>query len=301
MQPTLALKETDPHDSFAIDPEAVVAARSEPPFFGPDLSPANDIRPVAPQDHPASAASATAPSLDAALRVAAIDNLKVPNRSPVSSWARRASFGFLLALGSGLAAEGWSRYGDVATALAQTWTPKLVAAFTPQQVTPVAATPSAPAPETAVADHATAQAATSAQPTPGNPPQLAAPPADSALLQSMAQQIEQLKASVEQLKSSQEQMARDMARNSEARAEVEPVVRPRPPAPPRPVAAVVRKPKPAYSSSMTPDPSLAPRPLQAQAAALPPPRPQPYPAPQSYQLPPPPGDDSVVRPPMPMR
>jgi hypothetical protein len=301
MHSTLAPTETDPHDIFVIEPDVVLAARADTT----SSNPAHEAR-VSPPLHPTApdAVAGSAPSLDAALRIAAVDNIKVPRpRPPIGRWARRALAGFLLALCSGVAADGWTHYGEAAKAMAEQWTPKFLVALSPPQQTPAAAAqPGSPALQTAAAD----QAAPPAQSAPSATPPVATLPAESAqLLQSMSQQIEQLKASVEQLKTSQEQMSRDIARNSETKTvrteAAEHTLRPKPPVPAlRSVAAALaRKPKPAAS--------LAPVSLPAQAAALPPLPPQIAAAPLPPQPQPPAQATTesefgpVMRPPMPMR
>jgi hypothetical protein len=115
-------------------------------------------------------------------------------------------------------------------------------------------------------------------------------------LAAMGQQITELKASIAQLKTGQDQMVRDMARASEKVAErtaeakpfdpkaIEQTLRPRPAPRPAIVAAPVHRPRPAYSAP-------------AQPVATNPPAPMPL-APAQVSSDP---DESVVRPPMPVR
>ncbi len=250
-------------------------------------------------------------------------------RPPRSRWAGRATIGFLFALCSAAAAEGWDHYGDTARdrvkAVVANWTPFALTS----QPAPAASTAAQPDTPAAAADPASAQPTPAAQPAQDQDTasqdtastttvSTAAAPAPTQSLQSMAQdvasmgqQIAALKASIEQLKASQDQMAqqmsRDMARTPVARTSqakpvpavpVEPSLRakvtaalsPRPAAPPR-------KPRPAYV------------PAQASAALPPaitaPPMPPPQPAPLQYEPRSQAVDqadgDPVIRPPMPLR
>jgi hypothetical protein len=310
MLSTLNAKESDPHDVFVIDPEVVLAARGDraPPTPRAEVSQA-----PAPQSYVAS--SVAAPSLDPTFHVTASDHIQLPNEpSPVAKWAKRAIMAFLFALLSAFAAAAWKHHGDTAKQMIADWIPQLSmfssapsegsTTATEQPATPAVQTateqPAPPAVQTASTDQAVAQPDT---PTQAQAAEAAAPttaaalsPDSSQLLQSMAhdlatmgQQIQQLKATIEQLKAGQDQMARDMARNSEARVSTQ-AVQPRTVPPPRPVAAPVRRPKPpAYPPAQT-------------ATAAPPLPPPPAPAPVQT-LPEPQAQDGgpVVRPPMPVR
>ncbi|MCA1452218.1 hypothetical protein I6F35_03175 [Bradyrhizobium sp. BRP22] len=296
-----------------IDPEVVLATRGDraPPTPRTEVNHA-----PAPQSYAAS--SVAAPSLDSSFRVTASDHIQLPSEpSAFAKWAKRATMAFLFALISAFAAAAWKHHGDTAKQMIAEWIPQFSLLSSPsedatasaeQPAPPAVQTateqPPAPAVQTASTDQAVAQpeAPTQAQPAEAAAPTTAAAlPADSSqLLQSMAhdlatmgQQIQQLKASIEQLKSGQDQMARDIARNAEARVSAQ-AVQPRTAAPPpRPVAAPVRRPKPpAYPPAQT-------------AAAAPPPLPPPSaPAPvQTVPAPQPQAQDGgpVVRPPMPVR
>jgi hypothetical protein len=227
------------------------------------------------------------------------------------AWAKRATFGFLFALCSAVAAETWNHYGDTARQMLADWTPALaLPSSQPAATTEAAAQPAAPAAETAVTDQAASPPAPAAlQPATAA---AAAPPDQTQQLQTMTQdlaamgqQIEALKASIAQLKAGQEQMAqqvqRDVVRNAVARtsearpSEVRPV-EPRKPERPRVLGA-------------------PPRPLQPPRAAYPaaptaaamnvPPYPAPPPGAAPAPMPPPidiaaPDGGPVVRPPMPL-
>ena len=270
MQSTPAPKETDPHDVFLIKPDVVLAARADKP----SAKPAQDGRRSAPQDHATSdvVAGVSAPSLDATFRAAAGD-IKVPSgRSAIGKWARRALLGFLFGLCSAVAAAGWTRYGDAAKAMAESWAPKYVLTTSPPQENPgVAEQPSPPVLQAAAADQAAAQPAPPAQSVQSVAPSIAALPPESAqLLQSMSQQIEQLKASIEELRTGQQQISRDISETRTALANPsEQNPRPVMPAHPlSPAAAPARKQRPAFTpaqAAATPMP-LQPRP-PARAAA----------------------------------
>jgi hypothetical protein len=334
MQSTPTLKDTDPHDVFAIETLLHAHAEKAPPLAHDPAAPS-----VAPQVHvaPPISASAPIPQVEPTFRAPdardikienvrpgeiKVDGLKPLGEPPVAKWAKRLIMA-LLGLCGAMAAAAWQHYGDQAKAVAAEWAPPFVLAALPSAAKPaVAEQPSAPAAEATATDQAAAQPAAAAaaaaptQPEPAAPTATAAaaPSAESAQLQSMArdlatmgQQVEELKATIAQLKASQAQMARELARTSEAKGPeakaaetrpAEPNLRPRvsalPAAPPPPV----RKPKPVSSYT----PSYAPAPLAAAPAAPLPPvqaaAPLP-PAPPRQTI----ADDGepVVRPPMPLR
>ena len=333
MQSTPTLKDTDPHDVFAI--ESLLHAHAEK---APPLAHDPAVPPAAPQVHVVPPISVDAPTSQVeptfrapdmrdipvesiGLSEIKVDGLKPIGERPTPKWAKRVVMA-LLGLCGVMAAAAWQHYGDQAKAMATEWAPPFVLAALSTSDTPaVAEQPNAPADQAAAVDPAAAQpaaATTPAQPEPAAAaaaaPAAAAPSSEPGQLQSMAQdlatmgqQVEELKATIAQLKASQAQMARELAKASEAKAaETKPAeqnLRPRvsaitPPAP-RPVAPAppVRKPKPAYSHS----PAYSPAPVAAPAAPLPPAQaaaPLPPPAPQQTIA-----DDGqpVVRPPMPLR
>jgi hypothetical protein len=332
MQSTPTLKDTDPHDVFAIESLLAAHAEKTPPLAHDPAAPS-----VAPQVHvaPPISASAAIPQLEPTFGAPDAGDIQVENVRPgeikvdglkplgepaTAKWVKRVVMG-LLGLCGAMAAAAWQHYGDQAKAVAAEWAPPFVLAALPSATTPpVAEQPSAPATGAATTDQAVAQPAAAAAPAQPEPAATtataaaAAPSAESTQVQSMAQdlatmgqQVEELKATIAQLKASQAQMARELAKASEPKAaETRPAeqnLRPRvsaltPPAP-RPAAPPpVRKPKPAYSYS----PSYAPAPIAAAPAAPLPP------AQAAAPLPPAPpqqtiADDGapVVRPPMPVR
>ena len=293
-------RDNDPHDVLEIAPGVVLAARAEPEFA--TLAPGAMKRSTEPSMHTWPSGAAAAPSLDATFR--ADDHIHVPGgRSSRGKKLARVLFVFLFALGSAAAAEAWRHYGDTARAMLASWTPAFVAPSSP----PANAAPSAQADTTDVqaqAVQAPAPAAAPAQPAaPAQSAEAVAPTAPSSdqaqSLASMAQQIEQLKASIEQLKAGQEQMSRDIARASEVKASevrAPESLRPRIAAPkmaappPRPAAALTRKPRPTASAA----PYLSPPMPPAAAPAL---APQPVPEAQATET----DGNPVVRPPLPVR
>ena len=325
MQSTPTLKDTDPHDVFAIESLLAAHAEKAPPLAHDPAAPS-----VAPQVHvaPPISGSAPIPQVEPTFRTPGVcdtqvesvrpseikvDGLKPLGEPATTKWAKRAIMG-LLGLCGAIAAAAWQHYGDQAKAVAAEWTPPFVLAALPSATRPATAEqPSAPATEAAATDQAAAQPATAAAPAQPEPAATAAvaPPAESAQLQSMAQdlaamnqQVQELKTTVAQLRASQAQMAREFAKASEAKAaETRPAEQnqgPRvsaltPPAPRPAVPPPVRKPKPAYSYSPAPIAAApaAPLPPPAQAAAPLPP------APPKQTI----ADDGepVVRPPMPLR
>lgn len=331
MQSTPTLKDTDPHDVFAIESLLAAHAEKTPPPAHDPAAPS-----VAPQVHvaPPISASAPIPQVEPTFRAPDVGDIQAENVRPgeikvdglkplgepaTAKWVKRVVMG-LLGLCGAMAAAAWQHYGDQAKAVAAEWAPPFVLAALPSATTPpVAEQPSAPATEAATTDQAVAQPAAAAAPAQPEPAATtataaAAPSAESTQVQSMAQdlatmgqQVEELKATIAQLKASQAQMARELAKASEPKAaETRPAeqnLRPRVSAltspAPRPAAPPpVRKPKPAYSYS----PSYAPAPIAAAPAAPLPP------AQAATPLPPAPpqqtiADDGapVVRPPMPVR
>jgi len=325
MQSTPTLKDTDPHDVFAIETLLHAHAEKVPLAHDPAAPPA------APQVHvtPISA-GAPIPQVEPTFRASdvrdiqienirpseiKVDGLKPPGERPMAKWAKRVIMA-LLGLCGAIAAAAWQHYGDQAKAVATEWAPPFVLAALSSDKAAVAGQPNASAVQAAAVDPTAAQpaATTPAQPEPAAAP-VATASAESGQLQSMAQdlatmgqQVEELKATIAQLKASQAQMARELAKASEAKAaeakapETRPAeqnLRPKvsaltPPAP-RPAAPPpVRKPKPAYSYSPAPMAAAPAAPLPpAQAAA-----PLPPAAPQQTTA-----DDGepVVRPPMPLR
>jgi chemotaxis protein histidine kinase CheA len=317
------MKDADPHDVFAIETLLHAHAEKAPPLV---YDPA-----AAPQVHiaPQISVSAPIPQIEPTFRdpdvreihvenvrpsEIKVDGLKPPGEQPMDKWTKRVIMA-LLGLFGAIAAAAWQHYGDQAKAMAAEWAPPFVLAALPSATRPaVAEQPSAPATDAAATEQAAAESAAAApdQPAPAATAAVA-PSAESAQLQSMAQdlaamsqQVEELKTTIAQLKASQAQMAREFSKASEAKAaETRPAEQnqgPRvsaltPPAP-RPAAPPpVRKPKPAHSHS----PSSSPAPIAARAAPLPP-------AQAAATLPPAPpkqtiADDGepVVRPPMPLR
>jgi hypothetical protein len=346
----IAPEETDPHDIFVIEPDVVLAVRVDQPLAEPspnrtspapkeaspvedimgdilsrpstpklrvvpDISVAAPVRPVKPARPVDTPFRATAATADAIANEIKIPGDIHPNVKPArGAWAKRAAFGFLFALGSAAAAEGWDRYGDTARQMIADWTPALAQPSSPPAATAAttASQPSSPAAEAAVTDQTPAPPAPAAmQPAPDAAASTPAAPAASAQtlqsmtgdLAAMGQQIEELKASIAQLKAGQEQMAQQIsrdivknavARNAEAKAsEVRPPERPHVlGTPPRPLQPPMRKP---------PHDAYAPPPTAA-AINLPPP---PYPARPPIAAPAPidseaPDGGPVVRPPMPL-
>ena len=334
MQSTPTLKETDPHDVFAI--ETLLHAHAEK---APSLAHDPAAPPAVPQVHvaPPISVSAPIPQIEPTFRdpdardiqvenvrpsEIKVDGLKPLGAQPMSKWVKRVIMA-LLGLCGATAAAAWQHFGDQATAMATEWAPPFVLAALPSATRPaVAEQPSAPATEAATTDQAAAQPAAAAAPAQPNATATtataaAAPSAESSQMQSMAQdlatmgqQVEELKATIAQLKAGQAQMARELTKTSEAKAgEIRPAeqnLRPRvsaltPPAPQRPAAPPpVRKPKPAaYSYSPAP---VATAPIAAAPAAPLPPAQAAAPlspAPPRQTI----ADDGepVVRPPMPLR
>jgi hypothetical protein len=329
MQSMPPLKETDPHDVFAIESLLHAHAEKAPPLAHDPAAPS-----AAPQVHvaPLISVGAATPQIEPTFRDPDVHDIQVENvrpseikvdglkplgAQPMSKWSKRVIMA-LLGLCGATAAAAWQHYGDQATAMAAEWAPPFVLAALPSASRPaVAEQPSAPATEAATTDQTAEQpaaAAAPAQPAPAAPTATAAaaPSAESTQMQSMAQdlatmgqQVEELKSTIAQLKASQAQMARELAKASEAKVgETRPAeqnLRPKvsaltPPPPQRPAAPPpVRKPKPAafsYSPAPVAAAPVAPLPPTQAAAPLPPAPPK-----QTIAH----DGEPVVRPPMPLR
>jgi len=321
------MKDTDPHDVFAI--ESLLAAHAEraptlahdpaapgvpPVHVAPPISVGAPIPQVEPPFRTPDARDL--PVENAGAGEIKVDGLKPLAAQPMSKTMKRVVMA-VLALFGATAAAGWQQYGDQAKAMAAEWAPPFVLAALPSATRPAVA--EQPAVDAVAPD----QSAAAQQPAQVAAPEQAAPAvitatasAESGQLQSMAQdlaamgkQVEELKATIAQLKSGQAQMARELAKASEAKvSEIKPAEQaPKPkvtaltPPPHRPAPHPVRKPKPApisYSPAYAPAPvapiAAAPAPLPPPQAAAPIP-----PAPPAQTI----ADDGqpVVRPPMPLR
>jgi hypothetical protein len=301
-------KHADPDDVLVVAPDVVLVAHAD------KSDPAHDAisRPWDAQTRIGSDFSAgpSIPPVDTTFRAAAVSNVRGPGGRPsIGARAIRAFMGFLLALCIGLAGFAWQSYGDAAKQMIARWAPQLALTSSPPLENPgLPEQPNPPAVQASAAKATPPQPPALAQTTPERvAPAAALSPEAAQSLQSMGQEIEQLKASIAQLKASQEQMSRDNAKVSEAKvseakaSEVRPSeqnLRPRisaiSPPPRRPAVAPVHRPMP---------PPYPP----SQAAAVPPPLPQavaPYVPPQPEPLPQvtaQPQDEPVPRPPMPVR
>ena len=309
MHSTLTAKPgDDPHDMVVVAPDAVRVAPSDEEELSSLLQQAARHRSHSPAA--SSIAVGRVPPVDTTFRPGSVNDVRVPGSH--RSTAGRALRGFmalLLAACIGVAAVGWKAYGDVAKRQIAKWTTQfaLTSSLTSEQPAPAAQ----PAPLAVPPDAANeASPPSTAQAAAETVAPAAAPSADQLQsLQSMArdlagvtQQVEQLKASIAELRASQQQMSRDLAKASEVKASEakssETNLRPRiPAAPPRAVAARVRKPVSPY-----PPPQMLVPPVPPQAAAPYVPR-QPEAQPQ-FAAEPPQSDpelSSVPRPPMPLR
>jgi hypothetical protein len=307
MHSTLTAKPgDDPHDVVVVAADAVRVAPSDEEELSSLLQQAAHHR--SGTRAASDIAVGRVPPVDATFRPGFVDDVRVPGgRRSTAARALRGFMALLLTACIGVAAVGWKAYGDVAKRQIARWTTQFVLTSSLTSEQPASAMP--PAPLAVPADAASPQPAPPAQAAAEAVAPAAAPSADAApSLQSMArdlaavtQQVEQLKASIAELTASQQQMSRDLAKASEVKASElkasETGPRPRlPAAPPRAVAARVRKPVSPYP----PPQVLVPPPPQAAA---------PY-VPRQTELQPqfaaePPQADpelsSVPRPPMPLR
>jgi hypothetical protein len=291
MQATLTGREADPHDMFVIEPDVVLAARADAPE-SPRREP--DLRALVTEISAGVAAQAAAPDIDTSFRSIAAGKQR-------GIWASRFVTVFVFALLSAVGAAAWQRYGDRAQAYAAMAAP-LLGLSSLQTTSAPTSTPTvadaAPDQASAPTEAATPAADTAAASAPASPDQTQLIQSLTHDLAAMGQQIETLKASIAELKAGQTQLAHD-AKSAETKATeakaFEQSMRAKVSAmPPRPPVVPVRKPKP-----YTP-------PVQAAAAPLLPPPGAPGSAPvQIAPAPPPvsaaPQDESVPRPPMPVR
>jgi hypothetical protein len=328
MHSTLKLRDSDPHDDFAIVPEVVPAAWADKVLADitrddgvhPEVKRSADGRSPA-SDRQASAASVVAvaaPTVDARFRATATDDSSAPVEQPSTSrWVKSAVL-LVFAIGSAAAAAAWQNHGDAARQMISNWVPAFaVTSSPPTETAALAEQPDAPAaqpvaaeqtPEPAAAEQTPEPAAAPAQPPESAAPAAAASSPDTLQLESMArdlaamaQQVEQLKASIAELKTSQQAMLHEAAKAAEVKAaEVKPAeIKPAGPKPRPRISA--RSPRAAAAPP--------PRPLPAYPAAAPAPSQQPAPPPVSMLPAPPPPQaatrtedgELIVRPPMPLR
>lgn len=329
MHSTLKLRDSDPHDDFAIVPDVVPTAWADKvladitgdariPY---DVESSPDGKRPAP-DQPVSAASglaAAAPTVDTTFRATVTDDIVAPvEQQPTSRWAKSAVM-LVFAIGSAAAAAAWHNHGDTARQMVSNWVPGF--ALTSSPPTETAALPEEadpPAAQAAAAEQTpeAPAAAAPAQPAESPAPVAATPSPDTPQLQSMArdlaamaQQVEQLKASIAELKTGQQAMIREAAKASE----VKPAEAKAAESKPAEVKPAASKPR-SKTSARPPRTAAAPphRPLQAYPpapVAAPAPLPQPAPPPVSMLSAPPPPQaatrtedgEPIVRPPMPLR
>jgi hypothetical protein len=308
----MQLQTADPHDAIAAQ------LRDLAPRRALDASESNEI--PAP-----SQVSASEPSLGAVPLNDNTDDIRIP-----ASGGRSGLAAILLAVFAGVVATMvWHSYGDEAKQRLSHLVPQLLA-YAPMvmqgigagpkdaasQTGPSLAAAAQPAAAPASAQEASVESATPtssasapAAVTPAEtPPAQAAVPAE--LMQSveaMTHEIDSLKQTVQQLQAGQQQLSHDVAKLGEhgTRHRVsaqtpKPAPRPTPRRPSTPAAnsqALAR-----YSARYSPPPAPSQRPTYPQGysqsavqrdAYIPPPAPP--------RLPPPPGDSSVPRPPMPLQ
>ena len=132
MHSTLKLRDSDPHDDFAIAPDVVPAAWADKVLADisrdadsaakspPDIKRRPDIKsPVSDQPrHRASGAPAVvaAPSVDTTFRATAVADMPAPTEpASTSKWAKSAIM-LVFAVGSAAAAAAWQHHGDAAKA-----------------------------------------------------------------------------------------------------------------------------------------------------------------------------------------
>ena len=181
MQSTPTLKDTDPHDVFAIESLLHAHAEKAPPLAHDPAAP-----PAAPQVHvtPPISAGAPIPQVEPTFRAPdvrdiqienigpseiKVDGLKPLGEPPMAKWTKRVIMA-LLGLCGAMAAAAWQHYGDQAKAMAAEWTPPFVLAALPSAARPaVAEQSSAPATDAAATEQAAAQPAAATAAAPAQP------------------------------------------------------------------------------------------------------------------------------------
>lgn len=309
----LELQHADPH----ADPhDAIVAQLRE---LAPRIvhAPSKDHAPSEVNVTPAAAPEPASEPLPSAAPLN--DNVgDILNPAPRGKLARGV-VGLIVCAGIATAAA-WHSYGDEAKQRLSHLVPQLLAGTTAstqsadaaesQNTTPQIAT-SEPAAEPPPAQDAAAptlaEPATAAStPAAETPPTPAAPTPELAQsIETMAREIASLKQTVEQLQAGQQQLSRDVAKAAEHETRRKPAAQAaKPAAAPRPQRASTPAPAPAIrsvqpaSTQAYPQGQTYPQSYPQREAYIPPAPPQ-QSAPS--QLPPPPGDTSVPRPPMPLR
>jgi len=305
MQSTLMMKDADPHDIFAIEPNFApsrtdsAAATLAPvstgspeqrePHFGPSIAAPSSAPPIAsvPPVTPV-------PPATPMYRATAADDIRLDDvlhdRAPPrpNRWAIRG-FWFVFAIISAMGAAAWQHYGDRAKQLVGELTPQVAmlsslipgkAASAPEQAAPAVqaatadqpaagAAPAAPSQDVAVATPAPAAApAPTAAVAPAAPTAATVAPDQAQLLQSMARDLASMGQQIEQLKANIAQLnaSQDQLSQRAARTTETRAIEQRP-VPPRPRAAV---PPPPHAAVVPPP---VRRPVQAYIPPPPPPVP----------------------------
>jgi hypothetical protein len=257
MQSTQTLPDADPHDTFVIEPDVVLAARADKdadkdPVHRGSPDPVHEVLSLLSHRRAqmASAApiGAPMPTVGPTPLNTTAPNMTPPNTTPLNTtptvdttfratntaagepsamgrWTRRVTIAFLFTFCSALAAATWNDHGEAARQMIANWLPPFALAALPAIEKPAAAEQPAAPVQAAAAEPAPAQPAPPAAVAEAAAPAPAAVSAESTqLLQSMAhdlsamgQQIEQLKASIEQIKAGQAQMSREMSAKAAAR------------------------------------------------------------------------------------
>jgi hypothetical protein len=311
MLSTPTMNETDPQSPVVIDPEIVLAARSDraaATASGADAARRPQDRQAPPVARPGpTPMAAPTPTIDPAFRATDAD---VPalagRRSSIATWAVRTGLAVLFAVFSAVAAAAWQTYGDQAQEAVGRWMPR-ISLSTPSNTKDAPAASVATAEDQTASNAAGTAAAASSDATTSALAAASSSQDSTQVLQSMArdlasmgQQVADLKASIAQLKAGQDQMVQQMAARAPERAAeakpfdpraIEQTLRPRPA--PRPAganpaiaaAAPVHRPRPVYQAAQ---PIAAPAPMALPSA---------HPPQTSGD----PGVESVVRPPMPVR
>ena len=169
MHSTLKLRDSDPHDDFAIAPDAVPAAWADKVLADitrdagsaskspPDIKRPPDIKsPVSDQPrHPASGAPpavVAAPSVDTTFRATAVADMPAPTEpAPTSKWAKSAIM-LVFAVGSAAAAAAWQHHGDAAKEMISAWVPAFALTSSPPENTALAASTETPAAQATAAE-----------------------------------------------------------------------------------------------------------------------------------------------------
>jgi hypothetical protein len=304
MQSTPTLKDTDPHDVFAIESLLAAHAEKAPPLAHDPAPPLANAAAAthghaAAKSHvhvaPAISVGASPPQIEPTFHAPDLGNIQVergiqvedvgpgeikvdglalPGERPQAKWVKRLVMA-LLGLCGAVAAAAWQHYGDQATAVAAEWAPPFVlAALSGPDKAAIADQPNpsevqvaTPAVQAAAPDPAATQPAATppAQPEPVAAPATAAS-AESAELQTMTQDLAAMGQQVEELKATITELKASQAQMARelAKASGGKAAATRPEPNPRPKVSTLT---PAAPRTTAPPPVRKPKPTYSHSPA----------------------------------